>query len=387
MINLPPIYPLTDSRRVESLSEQVRAFGEAGFPLVQFRGKPLDAKAQYDELRIALRQSFDNGGWPLICVNDRADLAVLAAREGLAPWGLHLGQLDLPASEARKLPGLEHIHIGTSTHTEPEWSCVDAACDHGGIGPFRATATKTDHETPVGLEGLRKGCASLRAKGIAPIAIGGIGREDFDDVFVAGAVCVAVISELDRTDPVDLAWAAQVARWRARPPFRRGQGLALVGSSGSGKSTLAASLGPRLGLPVLDLDALIEERTGRSIPDIFNGQGEVAFRRLEVEVLCSILDKPSVMALGGGAWASPEIRDALTAAGFAMFWIAETPGVCWSRIAADPARPLAKERDGYFRRHRIRVHDWCGLPMVLPMGRSAEEITEKLVAASGAVPE
>ena len=379
-MNLPPIYPLTDSRRDASLSAQIKAFGEAGFPLVQFRGKPLDAMAHYDELRTALRQSFDNGGWPLICVNDRADLAVLVAQEGLAPWGLHLGQTDLPPSEARKLPGLERVHIGTSTHDESEWSMVDAACDHAGVGPFRATGTKSDHETPIGIEGLRVGCVALRSRGITPIAIGGIGRDDFDDVFTAGAECVAVISELDRTNPSDpsgLAWAAQVARWRARPPFRRGQGIALVGSTGAGKSTIAAALGPRLGLPVLDLDALVEEKTGRSITDIFKAHGEAEFRRLEVEALRSNLDKPSVMALGGGAWASPEIRDALNASGFAVLWIAETPEVCWSRIATDPTRPLAKDRDEFLRRHRARMYDWWGLPMVLPLGHGVDEIAEK----------
>ena len=381
MIHLPPIYPITDAHREASLSAQVRTFGEAGFPLVQFRGKPLDARAQYEELRTALRQSFDNAGWPQICVNDRADLAVLAALEGLAPWGLHLGQTDLPPSEARKLPGLKRVHIGTSTHDDSEWSKVDSACDHAGVGPFRATATKSDHEAPLGLEGLRLGCATLRSQGIAPIAIGGIGMADFDDVFAAGAESVAVISELERSSPIDLAWAAQAARWKARPPFRRGQGLALAGSSGSGKSTLAASMGPSLGLPVLDLDTLIEEKTDQSIADIFNEQGEEAFRRLEIEVLRSNLDKPSVMALGGGAWASPEIREALNASGFAALWIAETPEVCWSRIAADPSRPLAKDHDGFLVRHRTRMHDWCGLPMILPLGHGADEIAGKAMVA------
>ncbi|MBL0210657.1 MAG: thiamine phosphate synthase [Holophagaceae bacterium] len=380
MINLPPIYPITDPRRVASLSEQVRTFGEAGLPLVQFRGKPLDAKAQYVELTTSLRQAHDNGGWPMICVNDRADLAVLAAQEGFTPWGLHLGQRDLPPAEAGRLPGLEQAHIGTSTHDGSEWSGVDAACDHAGLGPFRATATKADHAAPIGLEGMEKGCAALRSRDIAPIAIGGIVHGDFDDVFGAGAECIALISELDRHNPSDLAWEAQASRWKARPPFRRGQGIALVGSSGSGKSTLASMMGPRLGLPVLDLDALIEAKTGLTIADFFQAQGEAEFRRLEAENLRSNLDQPSVMALGGGAWASPEVRDALKVAGFAVLWIAETPQACWSRIAADPTRPLAKDRDGFLRRHRVRMTDWGGLPMILPLGHPAEEIAGKVAA-------
>lgn len=381
MIQLPPIYPLTDPCRAASLSEQVKKFGEAGFPLVQFRGKPLDAKAQYEELITSLRQAHDHGGWPMICVNDRADLAVLAAHEGLAPWGLHLGQTDLPPCEARKLPGLGEIHLGTSTHFETEWTSVDGACDHAGVGPFRATATKPDHEPPIGLHGLREGCAALRSKGIAPIAIGGVVGDDFDDVFAAGAESAALISELDRSDPADLAWAAQGARWKARPPFRRGQGIALVGSSGSGKSTLASALGPRLGLPVLDLDAHIEATTGRSIADIFEIRGEPEFRRLEVECLRSNLDQPSVLALGGGAWESPEARVLLNAAGFTVLWIAETPMTCWSRIAADPSRPLAKDHDEFLRRHRMRLRHWRELPMILPLGHGADEIAEKTAVA------
>ena len=378
-MNLPPIYPLTDSRRDASLSAQVRAFGEAGFPLVQFRGKPLDAEAQYGEIRTSLQQSFDNGGWPLLCVNDRADLALLAAKEGLSPWGLHLGQSDLPPSEARKLPGLEWVHIGTSTHGESEWSSVDPACDHAGVGPFRATSTKADHAAPIGLDGLRRGCVALRSRGVAPIAIGGLCQADFEDVFAAGAESVALITELERKDPAELAWWAQAARWKAQPAMRKNQGIVLVGSSGAGKSTLASKLGPRLGFPVVDLDVLIEGRAGPSIPQIFEQQGEAAFRRLEVEALRSNLDKPSVMALGGGAWASPEIRDALNASGFAVLWIAETPEVCWSRIATDSTRPLAKDRDEFMRRHRVRMQNWCELPVVLPLGRGADEIADSLV--------
>jgi len=97
MLHLPPLYPITDARLDLPLSAQVRRLGAAGFPLVQFRGKPLDARTQWRELTLALEASGDNGGWPAICVNDRADLAVLAAFSGRVPWGVHLGQTDLPA--------------------------------------------------------------------------------------------------------------------------------------------------------------------------------------------------------------------------------------------------------------------------------------------------
>ena len=55
----------------------------------------------------------------------------------------------------------------------------------------------------------------------------------------------------------------------------------LVGLPGSGKSTIGRRLAKALGLTLLDTDAAIEERTGRSIAEIFAADGEAAFRRIE----------------------------------------------------------------------------------------------------------
>jgi thiamine-phosphate pyrophosphorylase len=333
MLHLPPLYPITDATLAEPLSAQIRRLGEAGFPLVQFRGKPLEAMAQCSELRTALEESRANGGWPLICVNDRADLAVLAAREGLVPWGLHLGQGDLPAAEAKRLPGLAGVHLGTSTHEPGEWGGADPACDHAGIGPFRSTATKSDHAAPVGLDGLRAGCTALRDQGIAPIAIGGLTLADAADCFEAGAESLAMVGELHRTsDPAALGWEAQRLRWRARPPFRRGQGLVLLGGSGAGKSTLGRLLAKDLDLPFRDLDDLIEADQGCPVGAIFATQGEAAFRALESALLPALLASPAVVALGGGAWEAPANRQAVAEAGFAPLWLAESPARAWERV-------------------------------------------------------
>ena len=153
-MHLPPLYPITDVRLELSLSAQIRRLGEFGYPLVQFRGKPLDAQAQLEQLRAALAAAAADGGWPAVCVNDRADLAVLASLEGLTPWGLHLGQEDLPPGETRGIPGLEGLHLGTSTHEPAQWEAPDPACDHAGVGPVRATATKPGAGAPLGLEGV-----------------------------------------------------------------------------------------------------------------------------------------------------------------------------------------------------------------------------------------
>lgn len=380
MLQLPPLYPITDATRPEPLSAQIRRLGEAGFPLVQFRGKPLDANTQWLELRTALEASTANGGWPFICVNDRADLAMLAVRVGCPPWGLHLGQKDLPAAEARLMPGLANVHVGASTHEPSEWEAVDAACDHAGVGPFRGTATKADHAAPIGLDGLRAGCAALRARGIAPIAIGGLTLADAHACYSAGAEALAMVGELHRTqDPSALGWAAQAQRWRARPPFRPGQGLVILGGSGAGKTTLGRKLAFRLSLPFHDLDEVIEARQARPVAAIFAEDGEAAFRHLEATLLPSLLAAPAVVTLGGGAWEASAIREAMTAAGFAPLWLAETPARAWNRAGRDPKRPLAQDRSAFMARWATRLPAWSLAEMILPFGHSSGELAEALV--------
>jgi shikimate kinase len=89
----------------------------------------------------------------------------------------------------------------------------------------------------------------------------------------------------------------------------------LVGFMGAGKTTVGRELERTLNWCFYDLDALIEGRTGSSVPTLFAEQGEPAFRKLELqslrEVLESLEDEPAVIALGGGAFAQESIRQTI----------------------------------------------------------------------------
>ena len=87
--------------------------------------------------------------------------------------------------------------------------------------------------------------------------------------------------------------------------------IVLVGLPGAGKSKVGHLLAERLGVPHIDTDALIVEREGRAISDIFATDGEAAFRVMETAAVAHALTGHAVISLGGGAAATPAVRDLL----------------------------------------------------------------------------
>ncbi|MDD1689728.1 MAG: shikimate dehydrogenase [Methanoregula sp.] len=76
--------------------------------------------------------------------------------------------------------------------------------------------------------------------------------------------------------------------------------IVLTGYRGTGKTEIGKQLAQQNGVPFLDTDALIEQKTGRSIPDIFHEDGEERFRDIEREVTASLPPADAVIGTGGG---------------------------------------------------------------------------------------
>ena len=77
--------------------------------------------------------------------------------------------------------------------------------------------------------------------------------------------------------------------------------IALIGFMGAGKTVVGKALAEKLGRKFIELDSLIEEKAGKSIPEIFRQDDEVVFRELEIEVTKDVADsKNQVIACGGG---------------------------------------------------------------------------------------
>ena len=113
----------------------------------------------------------------------------------------------------------------------------------------------------------------------------------------------------------------------------------LIGLPGSGKSTIGRRLAKALGLELLDTDAEIERRTGRSIAEIFAADGEAGFRRIEEEVIREALrDHDGILSLGGGAVTTAGVRDALAGHTVVYLEISAAEGV--RRTSGSTVRPL-----------------------------------------------
>lgn len=114
----------------------------------------------------------------------------------------------------------------------------------------------------------------------------------------------------------------------------------LIGFMGAGKSTVAALVAEQLGMPLCDLDSLVERRANRSVAEIFATEGEAGFRRLESEALASLEDEPpGVIACGGGVVLADANRSAMHRLGRVVL-LEVSAGEALARIGDDDTRPL-----------------------------------------------
>ena len=77
--------------------------------------------------------------------------------------------------------------------------------------------------------------------------------------------------------------------------------IALIGFMGTGKTVVGKVLARKLGKKFIELDAVIEKKAGKSIPEIFSRDGEIRFRELEIEAVRDVAAKKNtIIACGGG---------------------------------------------------------------------------------------
>jgi shikimate kinase len=120
------------------------------------------------------------------------------------------------------------------------------------------------------------------------------------------------------------------------------QHIVLVGMMGAGKSSVGRILARRLDRKLFDSDEMIEARTGRTVREIWNSDGEPAFRAIESEVLLDALDAatPSVVAAAGGVVLSDSNRRVLQDDRAHVVWLMADADVLVERVKCGMHRPL-----------------------------------------------
>jgi len=150
----------------------------------------------------------------------------------------------------------------------------------------------------------------------------------------------------------------------------KGRPLFLLGFMGAGKTTVGSLLARTLGCSFVDLDALIVERVGKSIVDIFETEGEESFRRYETEALESVAEGAMVVATGGGVVTRGENWKVLDK-GITVALMA-SPEVLMRRLGRGEGRPLLhdekdwrellNERESLYRRAQLVIDTTCLTP-------------------------
>lgn len=196
------LYGIVDPEQAggRDLGALARAAVAGGCTLIQYRDKLSPARTMIERGH-ALKAALAGTGVALL-VNDRIDVALAIRAEGV-----HVGQEDMHASDARRLLGPQAV-IGLTLKTAAQADelyrlPVDYAC----IGGVFATQSKDNADPPIGLDGLNRIAFRARlAGGKLPVgAIAGISPANAAEVIAAGADGIAVISSLFGRDNVEEA--------------------------------------------------------------------------------------------------------------------------------------------------------------------------------------
>jgi shikimate kinase len=95
--------------------------------------------------------------------------------------------------------------------------------------------------------------------------------------------------------------------------------IILIGMPGAGKSTVGVILAKSLGMQFIDTDILIQERTGRMLQEILDGEGPDAFKRIEEETVLSLHPHHAVIATGGSVVCSEAAMTHLKSGGLVVY--------------------------------------------------------------------
>ena len=159
--------------------------------------------------------------------------------------------------------------------------------------------------------------------------------------------------------------------------------ITLIGFMGSGKTTVGRLVADALGCPFLDLDELVVKKAGRSIPQIFEAEGEKGFRQIEKKVLEQTVGKyaesTAVLALGGGTVTVPGAIGLLQGKTLCIYLQASFETLQGHLEGHTAGRPLAGEGMQERLRERLPLYEKAAHVVVETDGLTPEEIADEII--------
>ncbi|MGF1504713.1 MAG: shikimate kinase [Anaerolineae bacterium] len=156
--------------------------------------------------------------------------------------------------------------------------------------------------------------------------------------------------------------------------------VVLAGFMGSGKSTVGPLVADQLGFRFVDTDAVIVQEAGRSIPQIFEHEGEAGFREREARICQHVAWEPdTVIATGGGALINRRTRHAILAHSM-VIWLKVSLAEVERRVGRAQDRPLFRDPVRVRQLFQRRLPVYAGFPFhVETDGRAPQPIAEEIV--------
>lgn len=200
----------TASCTPRSTLEVIEGAVAGGIEWIQLRAKEESAR-EFFELACAAAKLTE--GKAQLLINDRIDVYLAARAAGAAVNGIHIGQKDVPVALARQLIGNGILGLSASTDEQLAQANADASLiDYLGVGAIRATPTKKDHPTPLGLEGFARATTLTQ---LPCVAIGALTQDDAAAISAGGGAGMAVVRAICNAEDPQQASAQLVAAWEA----------------------------------------------------------------------------------------------------------------------------------------------------------------------------
>ncbi len=199
-INEVTIYPVSCEKLANGRSDEewLDAVLAGGTKIVQLRDKESDDRTLYNKARIFRKKTSDAGA--LLIVNNRLDIAMMTDADGI-----HLGNSDIPAEEARKLA--PNLIIGVSANTEEQAATAkERGASYYNIGPLFATNTKKEAKEFIGPDAISR--YSFHSD-LPFTVMGGIKHQHITDLTKLSARRIAVATALTQAEDI----ASETARW------------------------------------------------------------------------------------------------------------------------------------------------------------------------------